>query len=138
MRSGLSARATRYVQRMATLQMLQACKIERVVAPTYSTTTLVGTAGSRTQIYTGACRIWVQDAPSQIVLGETEFVTYNTVLSLPWNTSAAIKLHDEVELTASPTDLQWVGARFRIQSARFGGQIRPTRSFMLERIGPRP
>lgn len=143
----MTARGTRFVQRMATAQMLQTCKIERLKNPTYANDTLVASPGSRTQIYPdpnavppmpGKCRIWVQQNPSQIMLGETEFVAYSTILSLPWDTAAVVKLHDEVEMLTSPTDSQWVGARFRIQSAKFGGQIRATRSFVLERLSSRP
>lgn len=147
MRSGLTARGTRMVQRMAAAQMLQECKIERVQNPTYSNTNLVAVPGSRIQVYPdanavpaarGTCRIWEQENPSMVMLGESEFTAYSTVLSLPWNTTANVKVHDEVEITISPTDPTWVGARFRIQSVKQGGQIRATRSFVLERITPRP
>lgn len=138
MRNGLTSRGTRLVQSMATSQMLQTCAVERVVLPGYNPTTLVAQAGSRTTIYTGKCRIWEQENPSQLQITETDFLAYTTVLSLPWDTSGVVKLHDEVEITASPTDSQWVGARFRIQSLKQGGQIRATRSFVVERISPRP
>lgn len=143
MRSGMTTRGTRLVQQMATAQMLQECLIERITNPTYNTGTLVAVPGSRITIYPtpglpGTCRIWEQENPSAVMLGESEFVAYQTILSLPWDTSAVVRLHDEVGMTVSPTDATWIGARFRIQSAKMGGQIRATRSFVLERLSPRP
>ena len=138
MRTGLSKRTTQMVQKMATAQMLQNCVIERVLNPTYAANTLVASPGSRTTIYTGKCRVWEQENPSMVRVSETDFLAYQTILSLPWDTSANVHLLDEMQLTISPTDPLWVGARFRIQTAKFGGQIRPTRSFVLERLTPRP
>lgn len=140
MRSGLTERGTRVVRQMATAQMLQTCVVERLTAPSFDNTTLVASPGTRTTIYTGVCRIWEQDSPSQVTFGsQTDFLAYSTVLSLPWDTPTANipELLDEVEITASPTDDQWVGARFRIQTLKQGGQMRATRSFVLERLTPR-
>lgn len=133
----MTARGTKVVRQMATAQMLQSCKVERVAKPTYDTT-LTASAGSRTPIYSGICRIWEQKSPSMIQITNTDFLAYQTVLSLPWDTPASVRLLDEVEITASPTDDSWVGARFRIQTLMQGGQMRATRSFVVERITPRP
>lgn len=140
MRSGLNPRSTRIVRQLATSQMLQACKVERVQAPSYDANTLVASPGSRITVYTGKCRIWEQANPSMVQISGTDFLAYSTVLSLPWDTAEANipRLMDEVEITVSPTDSTWVGARFRIQTLRQGGQMRPTRSFVLERLTPRP
>jgi hypothetical protein len=125
---------------MATSQMLQTCVVERVSAVTYDTATLEATAGSRTTIYTGICRVWEQQNPSQVMLGESEFVLYQTVLSIPWDTPTGNipALHDEFQILTSPTDPKWVGNRFRIQSSKRGGQIMATRSFVVEKMDPRP
>jgi hypothetical protein len=132
-----SPRATRAVQRFATSQMLQSCKIEDVKNPTYDANTLVASPGSRTTVYTGICRIWLQENPSMVRVTETDFLAYSTILSLPYDKGANVKVLNEVEITVSPTDPTWVGARFRIQTLKQGGQIRATRSFVLERLSPK-
>lgn len=137
MRTGLTSRSTSIVRRMATAQMLQTCRIERIAAPTYDNT-LHASPGSRAVIYSGICRIWEQKSPSMVRITNTDFLAYQTVLSLPWDTPASIRLLDEVEILTTPTDDSWLGARFRIQTLMQGGQLRPTRSYVLERITPRP
>lgn len=138
MRSGITKRGTRLVQNLATAQMFQTCAIERLAAATYDTDTLVAVPGTRSTIYTGRCRVWEQENPSAVSMVGTDFLSYQTILSLPWDTSAEVRLMDEMELTGSPTDALWVGARFRVQNAKFGGNLRATRSFVLERLTPRP
>lgn len=149
MRSGLTPRAKFIVQQMATAQMMQVCVVERVKNATYDANTLVATAGSRTQIYPlpnqapaliGTCRIWEQQNPSLVELGESEFVAYQTILSLPWNAPGGenIAKHDEVQVVTDSSDPIRVGERYRIQSLKQGGQILATRSFVLERLEPRP
>lgn len=141
-RNGISARSLAYVRGMASAQMLQTCVVERVADPGYDPTTLIATSGSRTTIYTGACRIWQEDNPAAMQLGDTstEFLLYQTVLSLPWNTpdNQIPHLHDEMQVVTSPTDDTWVGKRFRIQSFYKGGQMRPTRSFVVTAMEKRP
>lgn len=138
-RSGLTTRGTAYVRAAATANMLQTCQIERVVAPSYDTTTLVAIPGGRTVIYTGACRIWQLSNPAQVVLGEAEFVSYSTVLSIPWDTdvSQIPALHDEIEVLADPNDATMVGKRFRIQSYYKTGQMRATRTFVIDGLEKR-
>lgn len=149
MRNGLTARGTYMVQQMATAQMLQTCVVERVQNATYDANTLVASPGSRTQIYPvpgqhppliGTCRIWEQENPSLVQIGESEFTAYTTILSVPWNApgGANIAKHDEVQVVTDPSDPIRVGERYRIQSFKQGGQILATRSFILERLEPRP
>jgi hypothetical protein len=127
--SPISPRAVAYVRKRATAVMQYTCRIERIQPPTYNTTSLLGTPGSRTTIYEGVCRVWETSGGSPVQVTETEVIVQNTNLSIPWDVNVVPQKHDEVLITASPTDTLMVGKRFQIESSAKFGEMRATRRF---------
>jgi hypothetical protein len=132
MTSPISPGALKYVRARATDAMTYVCRIERVAKPTYDETTLIASTGSRTTIYEGACRIWEVTGPGVVMLGEEEYSTQTTNLSIPWNTSPVPIRHDEGVITESDLDPIMVGKRFVILDVAKSGQLRATRRFTIQ------
>lgn len=110
------------------------CRIERVTNGQYDEDDLIYTAGTRELLYEGPCRLWEVSQASQVQVGETDISMYSTQLSIPWDTQADIRRHDEAVILTSPSDEQVIGKRFEIQSVAKAGQLRATRRFTVSAV----
>lgn len=131
MRYPISPRAQKFVRDRATAMMRYTCRIERVTPPSYDESTLIATAGGRTTIYEGVCRVWgVTSGASAINLGETEIPMQSTRLSIPWTVTEVPQRNDEVVIVSAVNeDPAVLGKRFRIESSSKAGELRATREF---------
>ena len=131
MRPPISPRATTFVRQRATAVMQYTCRIERVTKPSYDTTSLVGSSGSRTTIYTGVCRLWEVSVGAAISVAGDDITIQNTNLSIPWDTGVLPKRNDEVLILSAVSDPHVVGKRYQIESSAKAGEMRATRRFMV-------
>jgi hypothetical protein len=111
--------------------MQASCRIERVTPPTFDQASGTATAGGRTLIYEGPCRLWEVSGGAPVVVGEDDIVMQSTQLSIPWDVPVVPKKDDEVVITAHPTDQYVVGKRFVIDSSAKAGDLRATRRFAV-------
>lgn len=132
MPSPISPAALKYVRARATDTMTYTCKIERVTHASYDEVTLVGNPGARTEVYSGVCRIWEVTGPGVIMLGEEEYSTQTTNLSIPWATTPVPNRGDEGVITSAELDSSMVGKRFTILDVAKSGQLRATRRFAIQ------
>lgn len=128
----ISPAALAYVRARATDVMTYTCRIERVTGPDYDEETLVASPGSRTTIYEGVCRIWEVSGPGVIMVGEEEYSTQTTNLSIPWDTTTVPTRHDQGVITGAELDPVLVGKRFSILDVAKAGQLRATRRFTIQ------
>lgn len=131
MTSPVSALAREYVRSRIEAFQEYTCRIERVAANTYDEDTLVATPGSKQVLYEGQCRLWAIAGSGTVLVGETDISNQDTMLSIPWDTAAVIKRHDEVQILSANTDSQVVGLRFEITSVEKAGELRATRRFQV-------
>jgi hypothetical protein len=131
--SPISSAARKWVRTRATEVMEYTCTIQRGDVPAaYDEDTLVYTpAGDKDVVYEGPCRVWEVANSGAVVIGDSDIYQMNTNLSIPWNESAVVKIHDEVEILTAPQDSQMVGKRFEIQSVAKAGELRATRRFTV-------
>ena len=133
----ISSTALNYTRtRMAQVMMGYECVAERISAGSHNETTLVYTPGSRTELYSGRCRVWEISGASVVGLGDTDadLDISTTQISLPWD-SPLLKKDDEIEITAADTDSAMVGRRFQVQSSAKAGELRATRRYSVTGIG---
>lgn len=115
--------------------MFSTCKIERVEEPVWNGSTNLVTAGNRSIVYEGPCRVWEVSGGSPFTVADDEVaVIQNTQLSIPWDTYPVPERNDEVVITASQVDDQMVGKRYRIISAAKAGDLRATRRFLVQGV----
>ena len=129
--TAISARALAYARSRAETTMNATCRIERVSKATFNQSTGRATAGTRTSVYEGPCRIWEITSQQPIMVGEEDIQMPTTQLSLPWDVSPLPQRKDQMEITAHPTDPEMVGQRFEIQSSVKAGDMRATRRFVM-------
>lgn len=128
---GISPRALEYVRARASSVMQATCRIERVNKPSFDQASGTATAGSRTTIYEGKCRIWEASGGGPIMIGEEDIDMQSTQLSIPWDTHPVPIRHDEVLILSHNTDPDLVGKRFMIDSSAKAGELRATRRFLI-------
>lgn len=131
MTSPITSRARGYVRSRATAVMEYECRIERVQKPTYNSTSLVATAGGRTTIYTGVCRIWEISGAQSVAVGDVDLDIQNTQLSTPWDAPVARKNDEVIILNAPAQDSHLINKRFQIQSSAKAGELRATRRYAV-------
>ena len=133
--SPISARARAYVRSRATSVMAYTCRAERVLKGSTDDDTLIYTPGTRTVLFEDEpCRIWEISGAAAVTLGETEIMTQNLQISLPWD-SPILKKYDEIVITDSPDqDTSLLGKRFEIQSAARAGELRATRRYQVQAV----
>jgi hypothetical protein len=139
MHAGISKRARAYVRRRATAGMLSTCQIERVGGVSWDGTTNLVTAGERTIIYEGPCRIWeVSGGGPFTVADDDNTILQTTNLSIPWDTEPVPEHNDEIVILSSQVDDQMVGKRYRIISSAKTGDLRATRRFVVQGVNKWP
>lgn len=111
------------------------CKAERVTKPVYDEITLVGGSGSRVTLFENMpCRIWEIQGAMALQMGETDIMTQNLQISLPWD-SEILKKHDEIVITFSPeSDDSMLGKRFEVLSSARAGELRATRRYQVTAV----
>lgn len=137
MRGGISSRARSYVRARATRHMWSTCVIERVAEAQWDLPTNLVTAGSRTVIYTGVCRVWEISSASVTQIADTELVQQSTRLSIPWDASPVPMVNDEVQIVESIVDTNLIGKRYLIMDEAKAGDLRATRRFVVKGIEER-
>jgi hypothetical protein len=134
MHRGISKRARSYVRRHATGEMLTTCQIERVQQPAWDPATNLVTAGDRTIIYTGVCRLWEVSGSSAMPVADDVIQLQTTNLSIPWDTDPIPAEQDEVLILSSLVDEALVGKRYRILTSAKAGDLRATRRFVVQGV----
>lgn len=135
MTSPISSRARRYVRQTATKVMAYRCDAERINKGGHDEQTLVYTPGTRTKILVDQpCRIWEISGAAAVTLGETEIMTQNLQLSLPWD-SPVLSKEDEIVITFAPEqDTTMMGKRFEVVSAARAGELRASRRYSVKAV----
>lgn len=134
---GVSKRSRGYVRRKATQEMLSTCQIERVDKPVWDPGTNLVTAGDRSIIYTGVCRIWEVSGGSPLEVASDIVIVQSTNLSIPWDVDPVPRIDDELQILSSIVDEALVGKRYRIVSSSLAGDLRATRRFNIQGIEDR-
>lgn len=134
MRGRVSARARAYVRRRATAQMYATCVIERVDEGLWDPLSNLVTAGGRTVIYTGECRVWELSGPQPVDIGDDQIVLQSTNISIPWDVNPVPHRDDEVKILGSAVDFDLVGRRYRILDEAKSGDLRATRRFLVHGV----
>ncbi len=124
----ISSRAREYVRSRIIRDMTFTVQVERVTRATYDEDTLVGSPGTRTELYTGPARIWEVQGGNTVVIGEADVDIPSTQISFPHDTELFRK-DDEVIVIASTHDPAMVGKRYQLQSSAKAGELRPTRRY---------
>lgn len=112
--------------------MLSTCVIERVNQGDWDPMSNLVTAGGRTVIYTGVCRVWELSGPQPIDVGDDQIVLQSTNVSIPWNAVPVPRRDDEVKIVSSQSDLDLIGRRYRILDEAKSGDLRATRRFLVQ------
>jgi hypothetical protein len=115
--------------------MAYVCRAERAKRATYDEVTLEGIAGTREVLFEDTpCRIWEIQGAMSIQMGETDIMSQNLQLSLPWD-SPILKKHDEIVITTAPdSDTSMQGKRFEILSSARAGELRATRRYQVTAV----
>jgi len=123
-----------YIRSRANRNMRSTCRIERVEPPTYDDLSGLATAGTRTTVYEGICRIWEASGAGLVQVGEEDIPIQTTQLSIPWDTTPVPQRDDEVQILTSEVDDHLVGRRFRILDVSKAGDLRPSRRFSIQGV----
>jgi hypothetical protein len=134
MKGRVSSRARAYVRRRATAQMYATCVIERVDEGLWDPLSNLVTAGGRTVIYTGVCRVWELSGPQPVDIGDDQIVLQSTNISIPWDVNPVPHRDDEVKILGSAVDFDLVGRRYRILDEAKSGDLRATRRFLVHGV----
>lgn len=101
--------------------MVDTCTVTRPGAATLNETTGVVTRATTT-VYTGACRVKPDPAPSESQAGEREVVTRRFVVSIPMS-ETDVAVDDVVTVTASELDPALVGATLTVAGVIVGSHV---------------
>ena len=118
---------------MAESLMTDTCTIERAGADSFNATTLERT-NNAANIYTGVCRVTM---PTSLSVRDAESVgrvmlEQQLSLSLPVETSVAVRANDIVTITASSADAGLVGRKFRISGTHHSSSATARRLPLVE------
>lgn len=101
--------------------MVDTCTVTRPGAATLNETTGVVTRATTT-VYTGACRVKPDAAPSESQSGEREVVVRRFIVSIP-TSETDVAVDDVVTVTASELDPALVGATLTVAGVIVGSHV---------------
>ncbi len=101
--------------------MVDTCTIAHITGQSTNTTTGV-VANTTSTVYSGACRIKPDPAPSESQAGEREVVTRRFVVSIPMS-ETDVAVDDVVTVTASELDPALVGATLTVAGVIVGSHV---------------
>ena len=101
--------------------MVDTCTIAHITGQATNTTTGV-VANTTSTVYSGACRIKPDSAPSESQAGEREVVTRRFVVSIPMS-ETDVAVDDVVTVTASELDPALVGATLTVAGVIVGSHV---------------
>lgn len=101
--------------------MVDACTITRPGAASLNETTGVVTR-TTTTVYTGACRVKPDAAPSETQSGEREVVVRRFIVSIP-TSETGVEVDDVVTVTASKLDPALVGRALTVGGIVTGSHV---------------
>ena len=118
---------------MAESLMTDTCTIERLGAETFNAETLE-CSNTGANIYTGVCRVVM---PNSLSVRDAESVgrvvlEQQLSLSLPVETSVAVRPNDIVTITASDADAGLIGRKFRISGTHHSSHATARRLPLVE------
>lgn len=132
----ITNRARSYMRSRATAEMSYRCMAFRSVPGQHDNVSLIYTAGATQELFDEPqpCRVWEITGAAAVTLGETEIMTQNVQLSLPWD-APLLKKNDEIEIvTSSAGDSSLLGKRFEILSSARAGEYRSTRRYTVKGV----
>lgn len=130
----ISNYARAYVRARAEAHMNCTVKITRGQRPAYlDRSTGLVTAATANVIYTGKARLWSLDKNSNVNIMETDLVTQNVYISVPWK--VAPHNDDIVVVTVCPGDADVVGRAFRVIGQDGAALTRATRRLTCVTLG---
>ena len=101
--------------------MVDTCTVTRPGAATVNETTGVVTRATTT-VYTGACRVKPDAAPSETQSGEREVVVRRFIVSIP-TSETGVEVDDVVTVTASKLDPALVGRALTVGGIVTGSHV---------------
>lgn len=101
--------------------MVDTCTVTRPGAATLNETTGVVTRATTT-VYTGACRVKPDAAPSETQSGEREVVVRRFIVSIP-TSETGVEVDDIVTVTASELDPALVGRTLTVGGIVTGSHV---------------
>lgn len=84
--------------------------------------------------YVGSARFWLSDDGRSVMVGEGDFTTVSTYISLPWDASPVPELDEYVIVTSAYDDPALVDKVFRIVGVDGGGFMRAARRLAVTAV----
>ncbi len=122
--------------RAAAEQLLRdACLIERKDGPPVLNTLTGQNVQEWVTVYTGRCRVKTVGQGSESEYGEREVTLHRYAISLPWDTTAAVRREDRLTVTACGDDPQLVGRQLEVIDVAYSGTATVRRLVAEDRTG---
>ena len=126
----ISPFAAAYVRKRTTERMVDECRIWKPGKVVLDRTTGKTVREVLQVRYEGPCRFWEVTAGNQVVIGDQQYVSTQSYLSLPFN-SPIPESDDVVQITKSD-DIDLIGRTVRVISVVRGGGLRASRKFLVQ------
>jgi hypothetical protein len=126
----ISQFARDYVRKRTEDRMEDACKIWKPGEPTFDPVTKRASRAEAVVRYEGMCRIWEAQAGAQVLVGDEQVTMTSTYLTLP--REAPVPESDDVIEITDALDPDMIGRTVTITGVSRGGDMAPSRRFMVE------
>lgn len=126
----ISPFAAAYVRKRTAERMVDECKIWKPGKVVLDRTTGQSVREILQTRYEGPCRFWEVTSGTQVVIGDQQYTSTQSYLSLPYN-SPIPESDDVVQITKS-VDVDLIGRTVRVISVVRGGGLRASRRFLVQ------